>query len=73
VTVITLSRGRNVVTGFTLGYHIIMAAGASAQHLEVIHRDRRFPHAGAVAVFAHVRGIDVVRPLAGGDGAIVAA
>lgn len=71
VTNITLGRGGQVIGGFALSNHTIVTAAASAQYLEVIDRDGRFPHAGAMAVFAYFRCGDVIRALAGGDGAIM--
>jgi len=60
-----------VIDRLAISNHPIVTTRTTAQYLEVINRDRRFPHAGAVAVFAHFRCGDVLRALTSGKGAIV--
>lgn len=44
----------DVITGFPLGGHIVVATGAGAKHFQVIHPQHRGPQIGAVAGLALV-------------------
>ena len=71
VTVITFRRCGQVIGRQTVRNHPVMTAGTATEYLEVIHLCDRFPHAGGVAVFAHLGSIDVVWSFIGRDDTIV--
>jgi len=72
MTIVALRRGRQMIKVFTHGRDAIVATAAGAQHLEVVHRYRRIPKVGAMAVLADVGGADMVKTLTGRGYAIMA-
>lgn len=51
----------------------VMTRATRTQHLRMVHRIDRFPHVCGVAIFADIGRLHVLRPLACGVCAVVAA
>ena len=74
VAIVAFGGGDDVVGMFPGRRRAVVARRTTAQHLRMIHRRYRFPHAGTgMACFAVVAGLNVRRVLAGGFVAVVAA
>ena len=72
MTVITLRRGRQMIQVLAHRSNTVMTARTGTQHLEVIHRDRRIPKVGAMAILTNIGGADMVKTLTGRGYAIMA-
>jgi len=72
MTIIALRRGWKMIEILAHRGDTVMTARTSAQHLEVIDRDRRIPQVGRVTIFTNIGGADVIQALAGGRHTIVA-
>jgi len=73
MTIFTGFLAGNMISILAGGHHTIMATGATAQYLEVIHPDSRRPHGHAVARLASIGGSqDVPVALSGSLHAVVA-
>ena len=65
MAIITLCRSWQVINIFTCSGGAIVTTGASAQHLGMVDRYRRFPYAGRMTVLTGVGAVDMLQALAG--------
>ena len=73
VTVIALRQSRYMIHWLAVGGNPVMATRTATQYLEVIHRHRRCPYIGAVAVDTLVSRTNMVQTFTGGGDIVMAA